>query len=73
MTQSLNAELAANVWKILVQVGDAVVADEPLMILESMKMEIPVVSDEDGTVVAIHVAEGDNVNMGQLLLEYAAE
>lgn len=68
MSQPVVAEMAANVWRILVAPGDTVAEDEPLMILESMKMEIPVVS-EGGTVSALHVSEGDNVSEGQLLVE----
>lgn len=73
MAETLQAEMSANVWKILVAPGDPVVADEPLMILESMKMEIPVISDESGTVVRLHVEEGDNVNSGQPLLDISVE
>jgi acetyl-CoA carboxylase biotin carboxyl carrier protein len=73
MPLTLHAELSANVWKILVQPGDPVTPDEPLMILESMKMEIPVVSDEGGTLVRVHVSEGENVNPGQPLLDIAVD
>lgn len=46
-------EITGNVWKIVVSVGDTVEEDEPLMILESMKMEIPVLAPDSGTVVEI--------------------
>jgi acetyl-CoA carboxylase biotin carboxyl carrier protein len=69
MAESLHADMSANVWRILVSVGADVAPDEPIMILESMKMEIPVVSDDGGKVAAIHVAEGDNVSGGQLLVD----
>lgn len=68
MPETIQSDLAANVWKILVAVGDPVLPDEPLMILESMKMEIPVIHGESGTVVAVHVEEGDNVGLGQPLI-----
>ncbi len=68
MPETIQSDLAANVWKILVAVGDPVEPDEPLMILESMKMEIPVIHGEAGTVVALHVEEGDNVGLGQPLI-----
>lgn len=64
----VKCELAANVWKIVVKVGDTVTAGQELMILESMKMEIPVESPCDGIVSAIHIAEGDAANDGQLLV-----
>jgi acetyl-CoA carboxylase biotin carboxyl carrier protein len=68
VSESVRADMSANVWRILVATGDTVGAEEPIMILESMKMEIPVVSD-GGTITAIHVAEGANVSGGQLLVE----
>ncbi|TQC46115.1 acetyl-CoA carboxylase biotin carboxyl carrier protein subunit [Rhodococcus sp. WS4] len=73
MTETIQADLSANVWKILVAVGDPVVPDEPLMILESMKMEIPVIYSDAGTVVAMHVKEGANVGVGQPLIEISAQ
>lgn len=65
----LRAEMVANVWKVLVQPGQKVAADEELVILESMKMEIPVVAPDDGTVAAVHVTEGSQVNENDLLVE----
>jgi acetyl-CoA carboxylase biotin carboxyl carrier protein len=65
----LKAELAANVWKVLASQGQRVQADETLMILESMKMEIPVTAPSAGTVKRIHVKEGDTVQEGQVLAE----
>jgi acetyl-CoA carboxylase biotin carboxyl carrier protein len=61
----VKAELVGNLWKIVVEVGQAVDEDDTLMILESMKMEIPVPSPVSGTVTAILVAEGDVVQEGQ--------
>ena len=54
----VRSEMAANVWKVVVKQGDAVQAGDPLVILESMKMEIPVESPTDGTVRQIKVVEG---------------
>ena len=65
----LKAELAANLWKILVTEGQRVEADETLIILESMKMEIPMTAPSAGTVKRIHVKEGDTVQEGQALVE----
>ena len=61
------SDLNAKVWKIEVPAGSKVDADEPVMIVESMKMEIPVCSEEGGTVVELLVAEGDAVEDGQVV------
>ncbi len=58
----VRAEMTANVWKVLVAAGDAVSDGDTLVILESMKMEIPVVAEEAGTVSEVKVAEGDTIN-----------
>ena len=58
----VKTEIAGTVWKIVAKVGDTVEEDEPVMILESMKMEIPVVAPETGVVKEIKVAEGDAVD-----------
>lgn len=63
----VSAELSGSVWKILVTEGVAVAANEEIMILESMKMEIPVVAPTAGTVVSLAVTEGDAVDAGTLL------
>lgn len=60
----VEAELTAVVWKLLVQVGDAVDEGDELLILESMKMEIPVEAESPGIVHEIHVSEGDAVSPG---------
>jgi biotin carboxyl carrier protein len=65
----IKAELAGNLWKVVVRLGQQVQADETLMILESMKMEIPVTSPIAGRVAKINVKEGDTVQEGQLLAE----
>ncbi len=61
------SEIAGKVWKIEAAVGEAVDADDPIVILESMKMEIPVASETGGTVTEILVAEGDMVEEGQVV------
>ncbi|MGH8811644.1 MAG: biotin/lipoyl-binding carrier protein [Advenella sp.] len=63
----IKTEITGNVWKILLQVGSKVAEDEPLMILESMKMEIPVVAVESGVVQEILVKEGDTVTEGSVV------
>ena len=62
----VRAEMVANVWKVVVQDGDTVSEDDTLVILESMKMEIPVLA-EDGGVVTLKVAEGDVIQEGDLI------
>ncbi|MEV6228731.1 biotin/lipoyl-binding carrier protein [Saccharopolyspora shandongensis] len=69
----IKAEMVANVWKVLVTEGMAVKADQELAVLESMKMEIPVLSETDGVVTRLAVAEGDAVNEGDLIAVIAAE
>jgi biotin carboxyl carrier protein len=61
----VKAELVGNLWKIVVEVGQQVEEDDTLMILESMKMEIPITSPLSGTVTQISVQEGDVVQEGQ--------
>ena len=61
-------EVAGNVWKVEVQVGQAVTADETLMVIETMKMEIPVEAPHAGTVAEIRVNEGDPVEEEMVLV-----
>jgi biotin carboxyl carrier protein len=61
----VKAELVGNLWKIVTEVGQQVEEDDTLMILESMKMEIPVTTPVSGTVREILVKEGDVVQEGQ--------
>jgi biotin carboxyl carrier protein len=65
----VTAELTGNLWKLVAKEGQEVQADETLMILESMKMEIPVTSPKAGKVTKIHVKEGQTVQEGQVLAE----
>ena len=59
--------MAGNVWKVLVKVGDQVEEGQDVVILESMKMEIPIAAEFDGTVKEVKVNEGDFVNEGDVL------
>ena len=61
------AAVPGKVFKVTANVGDAVKAGDTVIILESMKMEIPVVAPEDGTVASINVGAGDAVESGDLL------
>lgn len=63
----VRAEMVANVWKVLVSEGDQVDDGDTLVILESMKMEIPVVAEGAGTVSQLLVAEGQVVQEGDLI------
>ena len=63
----IRAEMVANVWKVVAAEGDSVADGDTLVILESMKMEIPVMSPATGTVREIRVKEQDVVQEGQVL------
>jgi biotin carboxyl carrier protein len=60
--------MVANVWKVVAAEGDHVDDGDTLVILESMKMEIPVLAESAGT-VTLHVAEGDVVQEGDLIAD----
>jgi acetyl-CoA carboxylase biotin carboxyl carrier protein len=68
MSHTVVAELVAAVLQVEVQIGDSVAADDPVVILESMKMEIPVLAEVAGTVSEISVNPGDVVNDGDPLV-----
>jgi len=61
----VKAELVGNLWKIVVEIGQQVEEDDTLMILESMKMEIPITAPVSGVVKEIRVSEGEVVQEGQ--------
>lgn len=67
MPTQIEAQITGNVWKIEKAVGDAVAEGETLIILESMKMEIPVEAPCAGRLSEIRVAEGESVEEGQVL------
>lgn len=64
---NIKSEVDGTVWKVLVSAGDKVAAGMQLIIVESMKMEIPVMLDDDGIVKELHVKEGDAVSAGDVL------
>jgi acetyl-CoA carboxylase biotin carboxyl carrier protein len=66
-TIQIKAEVAGSVWKIVTAVGETVEAGGTLMILESMKMEIPVIAEDGGRVEKFNVAETEAVNEGQIV------
>jgi acetyl-CoA carboxylase biotin carboxyl carrier protein len=61
------AEVTGSVWKIVAEVGSRLEAGDTIMILESMKMEIPVLAEEAGTLAELSVAEGAAVSEGQVV------
>lgn len=63
----VKASMAGSVWKIVVKEGDHVERDQDVVILESMKMEIPIAAEEAGTIKELKVAEGDFVNEGDII------
>jgi acetyl-CoA carboxylase biotin carboxyl carrier protein len=63
----VRAEMVANVWRVLVAEGDHVNDGDALVILESMKMEIPVLAENAGTLTKLHVVEGDVVQEDDLI------
>jgi acetyl-CoA carboxylase biotin carboxyl carrier protein len=68
MPSKVEAEVAGKVWKIETEVGRRVEAEDTLIIIESMKMEIPVAAPRAGTVAEIRVGEGDAVAEGQVVV-----
>jgi acetyl-CoA carboxylase biotin carboxyl carrier protein len=69
MATTVRAHITGTVWKILVKVGDEVEEEDVLSILESMKMEMPIEADFDGTVTAIHATEGQAIAEGDPILD----
>lgn len=67
MAEQIRAEMVANVWKVVVSAGETVQDGDTVVILESMKMEIPVLTEGGGVVREVAVSEGDVVQEGDLL------
>ena len=66
---ALASEISGSIWKIHCKVGDVIEKGQEVLIIESMKMEIPVTSNVSGTVISIFVDEGEMVNEDQKLIE----
>lgn len=66
---TVNIQMAGNLWKVHVKAGDQIEKGQEVAILESMKMEIPIVADRSGIVKEVKKKEGDFVNEGDVLLE----
>lgn len=72
-TETIRSEITGTVWKVVVEPGTALQADDTIMILESMKMEIPVLAPEDGRVLKLLIAEGEPVREGQEIAVFEEE
>jgi biotin carboxyl carrier protein len=70
--EEIHAEMVSSVWKVLVEPGAQVAAGDTLVILESMKMEIPVLTERAGTVEEMHVVEGEVLQEGDLIATVVA-
>jgi acetyl-CoA carboxylase biotin carboxyl carrier protein len=68
-TAEIVAEMVANVMTVTVAEGDRIETGDTVVVLESMKMEIPVIAESPGTVRAVRVAEADVVQEGDVLVE----
>lgn len=71
MATNVATEVTGSVWEVVVEVGAAVAPGDTLMIIESMKMEIPVEAPGAGTVREIRFAKGDAVEEGQVVIVLA--
>jgi acetyl-CoA carboxylase biotin carboxyl carrier protein len=67
VAEEIRAEMVANVWKVVAAAGDTVSAGDTIVILESMKMEIPVLAEDGGMLAELAVSEGDVVQEGDLI------
>jgi len=64
---TLKSDISGVVWKILAQPGQKLEPGATVLILESMKMEIPVIAEDGGTLISLAVAEGESVTEGQVV------
>ncbi len=69
----IRAEITANVWQVASAVGDVVAEGDEVAILESMKMEIPVIAEHAGTVTAVNIEPGATVREGDVMFVIADE
>jgi len=69
VAEEVRAEMVANVWKVVAAEGDEVADGDTLVILESMKMEIPVIAESAGKITKLVVTEGQVVQEGDLIAE----
>ena len=67
VSSEIVAEMVANVWQVVAREGDVVASGDTIVVLESMKMEIPVLAESPGTLQEIRVRPGDVVQEGDIL------
>ena len=67
MSEDVRAEMVSTVFEVVAQPGDVVQVGDTLVVLESMKMEIPVFAETGGTVTALDVKVGDVIQQGDLI------
>ena len=65
------APMPGTIWKVLVKVGDEVTENQPVVILEAMKMQNEIVSPSNGKIVAVHVSENDSIDVGGAMVTIA--
>lgn len=70
MPKVIKAHITGNIWKIEVKVGDAIEEGTVVSILESMKMEMPLEAEDEGTITAVLVKEGQAVKEGEPMFEF---
>ncbi len=70
---AIRALMPGRIISVNVNVGDHVSAEQPVLVMESMKMENTITAPSDGTVTAVHVGEGDSVQHGQTMIEIEAD
>ena len=68
MAIEIEAQITGNIWKIEKQVGDSVAEEDVILIIESMKMEIPVEAPCEGRIAEIRTTEGESVEEGDVLV-----
>jgi acetyl-CoA carboxylase biotin carboxyl carrier protein len=66
--EEIKASMAGSIWKINVDIEEEVEAGQDVVVLESMKMEIPITTEKSGIIKALKMAEGDFVNAGDVIL-----
>ncbi|MGI9163206.1 MAG: biotin/lipoyl-binding carrier protein [Mycobacterium sp.] len=67
MAEDVRAEIVASVLEVVVSTGDRIGIGDTLVLLESMKMEIPVIAEVEGTITEVNVAVGDVIQAGHLI------
>ena len=69
MKVKVTSEISGQVWKVVVSVGDELAEDDVIIILESMKMEIPILAPRAGKLAALHVSEEDMISEDQAVAD----